>query len=594
MKKLIFISVILFSILELRAQTFNPLLAQKLQDTLDYLVSTNSNTKGVSASVYLPGQGIWRGVSGISNVNTPITSDMILGLASNSKIYTALVILKLAESNIISLEDSLFRWLPNYTNINPNTTIRQLLNHQSGISDIYITQEQMDTILNYPNHNWTAVEVLGLVGAPQFEPGSGFYYSNTNTILAGMVAESATGFHISQLIRDSILDPLQLDSTFYVPNEVISGIVATPWKNGNVNVISLSFNSAIGPAGGIFAKASEVCEMYQALMTGQIINENSLADMTTFGPSNYGLGIQKYLFNNRTVWGHGGINPEGYRTRVIYDPCSGASICGLSNSNPSGIDGTTVILHKVLVTYLPECPGAINGQTIVCQGETNLTYTVPLITNATSYIWTLPNGTSIETVSNSITINFEESALSGDILVKGNSIYGVGNAASLSIIVNPIPPTPVISQNGNILTSNSQTGNQWYDSNGLIVGETSSTLSLISDGIYYCVVNVLNCTSDTSNQINANLATVNETQFEKNLKIYPNPTSSITTFQTDAYFNNANIAFTDCIGQIVEQIININGNSFKYDCKNLPKGIYFIRITEDSKIIATKKLIIKE
>jgi D-alanyl-D-alanine carboxypeptidase len=86
----------------------------------------------MSAGVYVPGQGIWAGTSGLSYSGQPMTSDMKLGLASNSKLFTAVVMLILAEKNVISLEDHLYKWLPNFKNIDPNVTIRQLLNHTSG------------------------------------------------------------------------------------------------------------------------------------------------------------------------------------------------------------------------------------------------------------------------------------------------------------------------------------------------------------------------------------------------------------------------------------------------------------------------------
>ena len=118
-----------------KAQTFNPLLANMLQDTLNTYVSQFTNIKGMSASVYIPGQGIWTGISGISYVTQPITTDMRMGIGSNTKLFVSTIILKLAEDNILSLDDSISRWLPDYPNINPNIKIRQLLNHSSGISD---------------------------------------------------------------------------------------------------------------------------------------------------------------------------------------------------------------------------------------------------------------------------------------------------------------------------------------------------------------------------------------------------------------------------------------------------------------------------
>src|SRR6185295_5138926 len=119
----------------LKAQSFNPLLASMLQDTLDTYVASSSNIKGMSAAVYLPGQGIWQGAAALSYTGQPITTDMEFGIASNTKVFVSAAMLILQENNILSLDDSLHTWLPTYPNINPDISIRQLLNHTSGVQD---------------------------------------------------------------------------------------------------------------------------------------------------------------------------------------------------------------------------------------------------------------------------------------------------------------------------------------------------------------------------------------------------------------------------------------------------------------------------
>ena len=83
-----------------------------------------------------PKWGSLQGVSGISQSGTPIGPDMQFGIASNTKLFTGVLMLKLAENNLISLEDSLHEYLPAYNNIDSNITIRQLLNHTSGLDDV--------------------------------------------------------------------------------------------------------------------------------------------------------------------------------------------------------------------------------------------------------------------------------------------------------------------------------------------------------------------------------------------------------------------------------------------------------------------------
>jgi len=106
----------------------------------------------------------------------------------------------------------------------------------------------------------------------------------------------------------------------------------------------------------------------------------------------------------------------------------GHSICG---------DGTTATI-AITVNPLPLNAGAISGLTTVCQGQNSVSYTVPSITNATSYIWTLPNGTTGTSSTNSITVDFGTSAVSGNIIVKGYNSCGDGASSSFAVIVNPL------------------------------------------------------------------------------------------------------------------------------------------------------------
>ncbi|NVN95488.1 MAG: hypothetical protein HXX18_09425, partial [Bacteroidetes bacterium] len=75
--------------------------------------------------------------------------------------------------------------------------------------------------------------------------------------------------------------------------------------------------------------------------------------------------------------------------------------------------------------------------------QNNVTYTVPIIANATTYIWTLPTGATGASLTNSITVNFSTTAVSGSITVKGNNSCGDGISSSLAITVNSLPAVTV-------------------------------------------------------------------------------------------------------------------------------------------------------
>ncbi len=492
MKKLIVFTCVFQFMIGLDAQTFNTKLAAKLQEKLDELMISNPNTKGMSAGVYVPGQGPWYGTGGSSHNNVPITSSMKMGLASNSKLFTSVVMLLLAEKNIINLDDKLSKWLPKYNNIDENATIRQLLNHSSGIEDMTTTQAQLDSIHKNPLRAWKPEEVLSWIGPMKFIPGTGSYYSNTNYILAGMIAEKASGKKITKLIREYILDPYGLNHTFYDIEETIQGIIAHRWyKSVDYNDTStISLHTAVGPAGSIYSTPEDMLKWYQQLLDGSILSPNSLNQLTQFtSPSNYGLGITKMTLFNKALWGHGGIT-VGYKTRMFYDPCMKVITCGLSNSNPSAVDGITGTLYKVLLDYLPTCAGNISGISKVCQGQNAISYSVAPIANATSYFWTLPNGYIGSSSTNSITINFDYSAVSGSIKVQGENEYGRGNASSLNIVVNQAPVAKISTIGSTnlcpgetvILQSDDATSYKWSN------GATTKTISVSAGGDYSLIV----------------------------------------------------------------------------------------------------------
>jgi len=594
MKKIIRVTLFLLAIQSASAQSFNPQLAAMLQDTLDTYVAMISNIKGMSASVYVPGQGTWQGTGGVSYAGQPVTSDMKFGIASNTKLFVSTAMLMLAEDGIISLDDSLHKWLPTYPNINSNITIRQLLNHTSGISDPIFVAPWMDTIMAHPSRVFTPVEVLSWVGAPLFAPGTGWSYSNINYILAGMIAQSATGYHISEIIRDSILTPLNLTNTFYDVEEPEIGTIAHRWWN-NVDFHDTSrigVNSAGGPAGAIFSTSSDMTQWYHALFSGQLVNQASITEIATFGPTSnptydYGLGLSRETTLGYTYWGHGG-DIWGYKSKMIYDTCLGTVVCGLSNSFPSGMSAVVFLLYRVVANHVPGCSDAISGMSTVCQGQNDVIYTVPPIPNATSYIWTLPSGATGTSDNNSITVDFGLSAVSGNIVVSGVNNYGPGGTSTFPVTVNPIPATPVITQNMNVLSSSATSGNQWYNSGGAISGENGQNYTATSTDDYYTIITLSGCNSDTSNIIHVDLTGLDENITNSIIKIYPNPVLNELIIEMQGNNEKLNFVVTNILG--MEVFKGSLTEKTVVQTNRLAAGVYMIKF-ENGKAYKFNKII---
>lgn len=103
--------------------------------------------------------------------------------------------------------------------------------------------------------------------------------------------------------------------------------------------------------------------------------------------------------------------------------------------------------HNITAAYLPSAAGTIAGTALVCQGQTEVIYTVPLINNATSYVWSLPAGALIVSGinTNSIKVDFGLTSVSGNINVYGVNACGNGTiSANYSVTVSPLPPTSSI------------------------------------------------------------------------------------------------------------------------------------------------------
>jgi PKD repeat protein len=168
---------------------------------------------------------------------------------------------------------------------------------------------------------------------------------------------------------------------------------------------------------------------------------------TISGPAKICIGQESVVYSvpndpnyNSFIWTlpQGAIgNSSTNSITVTYGISSVSGNLTVKGHNNCG-DGTESAL-AVTVSTFPTTAGPITGPAIVCQGQSAVVYTVPIISNATSYDWSLPVGATDTSTTNSITVNYGVSAVSGSISVKGNNFCGDGVASTLGITVNPLP-----------------------------------------------------------------------------------------------------------------------------------------------------------
>ena len=329
--------------------------ARGLERVLDMAVRVTGGT-GASAAVIVPGRGSWSGASGISEPGTPVTSDMLFDMASIGKNYLAALVLQLVEEGKLGLDDPLHTWLPDYENIDRTITVRQLLNHTSGIHD-FVEHPQSPYRTPFDAIDFGAASspqevVSTLVGEPYFPPGDGFRYSTTNYVLLRMIVERVTGSKVSTEIRERFLEPLGLDHTVILDSDApIPGEyrVAHDWWDADGDGVLDDVSSrprtwiATRSPALIYTTAEDLARWSQALYGGEVLGQESMAQMLTFQrpvpgaageplATGYGLGSQEFRLGGLEMWGHLGWQ-YGYTSAMLYLPKRSASITVLINDN---------------------------------------------------------------------------------------------------------------------------------------------------------------------------------------------------------------------------------------------------------------------
>ncbi|PEJ00300.1 serine hydrolase domain-containing protein [Bacillus toyonensis] len=269
----------------------------------------------------------WSYAAGVADLSTkkPMKTDFRFRIGSVTKTFTATVILQLAGENRLNLDDSIEKWLPGVIQGNgyddKQITIRQLLNHTSGIANYTTSKDfnMMDTKKSY-----TAEELvkMGISMPPDFAPGKSWSYSNTGYVLLGILIEKVTGNSYAEEIENRIIEPLELSNTFLPGNSNV--IPGTKHARGYIQLDGASepkdvtyYNPSMGSsAGDMISTADDLNKFFTYLLGGKLLKEQQLKQMLTTVPTgtdelgDSGLGIFKMkLSNGVSIWGHGGSIP---------------------------------------------------------------------------------------------------------------------------------------------------------------------------------------------------------------------------------------------------------------------------------------------
>jgi D-alanyl-D-alanine carboxypeptidase len=327
------------------------------------------------------------GTVALDSTETP-TLDTKVRVGSNTKTWTGTAILQMVEEGKLSVDDPVSTYRPDVPN-GANITIGQLLDMRSGLYNYTETLELNTALDDEPEKVWTPEELLALafVHEPYFAPGEGWHYSNTNTVLLGLIAEELDGKPIAQIFQDRFFSKLGMSGTSFPANTDSS--IPAPYANGytfsgNVetmggNELSAERIAAIDAgqvvptnhtndnpswtwsAGQGISTANDLATWVEAMVKGDLLDEktqqlrmDSVAPTDPSKPNAAGYGYG--LAQMGPMFGHTGELP-GYNSFMGYDPVNDVTIVVWGNLAPAATGAAPAArLVEKLVPYVYDVP----------------------------------------------------------------------------------------------------------------------------------------------------------------------------------------------------------------------------------------------
>ncbi|MCW3103576.1 MAG: hypothetical protein JWO09_2016 [Bacteroidetes bacterium] len=265
-------------------------------------------------------------------------------------------------------------------------------------------------------------------------------------------------------------------------------------------------------------------------------------------------------------------------------------------ASPASVSSTGITM-TVNANVAPAVSIAGSPSGAICQGDAVTFTATPSNGGATpSYQWVL-NGANVGTDSPTYTSALNNGDVVSCILTSSSACATTptANSNSDTMVVNPIPSTPTITQSGSTLTSSAATGNQWYLNGSPIPGETGQSYSFLSNGNYTVVVTAAGCSSASSAVTSITNVGINDAANPYVLSVYPNPNDgnfTLSFFTSDK--SDYKVEITNAIGQLVykENLAAFSGSySKQLSVVEFGKGVYTISLT-NSKNETVKKVIV--
>jgi D-alanyl-D-alanine carboxypeptidase len=339
------------------APTFSPSTLEVLEKRLsDYLLFTGE--PGISVTIRRTDGAVWHGAAGSKDLaaDEPLSVDNRFRAGSNTKMFTAAIILQLVDEGVLSLEDTLGDMLGGYDDWD-EVTLEQLLGMTGGIPDyLSLTAFFMDAFLGgYKTYAPADIIAFAQDAPMDFVPGQGCKYSSTNYLLLGLVMEEVTGKTAEQLYKDRIIEPLELKDTYLdvegaqddllahgyydialialalgMPQAFLESLTADVLVKDKLADLTHVFHPSIAwTTGSVVSTPADMTVMVDALLGGVLFSAELVEQAKQMHSCEllgqqiqYGLGLMMFGTPVGDSYGHGGIT-YGYHTMTFQVPDAG-------------------------------------------------------------------------------------------------------------------------------------------------------------------------------------------------------------------------------------------------------------------------------
>lgn len=285
--------------------------------------TATSGLIGVSAALVTPEGALITAGEGRRSFNRRdvVDPNAQYRVASITKTFTAVLCLKLAEAKLLDIDDPIAKYIDvGRIPYGKEITIRQLLNHTSGLID-HLNRGDFYTG-NWKYRTWTSSDIIRYTAnrRSRFAPGTNYSYSNTGYYLLGLIIEAITEKKLSESFDSWIFSPLGLQNTFYDDYSDRGNKIPGLAENSRSYEYHLS---AVGTAGAIVSTPTDVAKFGAAVYSGDFLlpasKSEMLKDYTVDESDDYGLGTRMWLDHDIFHIGHTGTL-MGYRSVLMYIP----------------------------------------------------------------------------------------------------------------------------------------------------------------------------------------------------------------------------------------------------------------------------------